>query len=336
MHVDQRTPLAWLASDDSTPSRRQRSRVTGALFVVGATLVWLSAAVLPGWHSVDPTAVTALFLVVAVGGIVQIVLAERISAAMSIIVFVFGTGAIAAAQFFTDPGGPAGIGIGMLYVWVAVVVAMYFSPVAAASITALVIAAQIAVLMVSDVAAWLPQLVLTTGTCGAGAAVAGMLAHRLRQLTLTDPLTGVANRRGMQEALLREVTIAAQRRLPLAVAVLDLDNFKQLNDSRGHAAGDRALISATRAWQMCLRPGDTLARLGGDEFFVTMPGCDEMAGFTIAARLAEVTPQELTCSVGIAVFDGSEAGPELLARADAALYEAKSVGGGRAVLASAG
>ncbi|MEO7126137.1 MAG: GGDEF domain-containing protein, partial [Nakamurella sp.] len=320
--MDNRAPRGWLAVDDSTPSRRQRGRVTGALFVIGGTLVWLSAVVLPGWSGVAETPLTVLLVAVALIGMAQILLAERISATLTFGVYFFGTGAIAAAQDYADAGGAAGIAIGMLYVWVIVVFAMFFSPVATAIMATFVVVAQFTVLVVASVAAWLPQLVLTTGTCVAGAAVSGILAHRLRQLTLTDALTGVANRRGMQQALLREIAIAAQRSLPLAVAVLDLDNFKQLNDTRGHAAGDRALVAATHAWQECLRPGDTLARLGGDEFLVTLPGCGSVAGFAIAARMASVTPPELSCSVGVAVFNGSEAEAELVARADAALYEA--------------
>jgi len=114
------------------------------------------------------------------------------------------------------------------------------------------------------------------------------------------------------------------------VAVVDLDHFKAFNDEHGHLSGDRLLKSAAAAWRTALRQTDTLARYGGEEFGVALPSCSLSEAEVVLDRLRTLTPDEQTCSIGLAEWSPGETGAELVARADEALYEAKR--GGRDAL----
>jgi diguanylate cyclase (GGDEF)-like protein/PAS domain S-box-containing protein len=177
------------------------------------------------------------------------------------------------------------------------------------------------------------SLVEVLSTQVAGALARGQLVEQLQAMARTDALTGLLNRRAMTEALERDV--AGSRRLmrPMSIAMIDLDHFKNFNDRYGHQAGDRLLVSAAKRWLAELRPLDTLARYGGEEFLVMLPGCDPPAAVTIANRIRAAVPDEQTCSIGIAQWDGSETTSSLIARADAALYAAKGAGRNRSVVA---
>jgi GGDEF domain-containing protein len=149
-----------------------------------------------------------------------------------------------------------------------------------------------------------------------------------------DPLTGLLNRRGWEDALTAEIARAARHHNPLSMLVLDLDGLKVFNDTAGHQAGDELLQATAGRWQDRLRPTDVLARYGGDEFVVLLPGCDEAAALHVARGLLADMPPGGLCSAGAAQWDGCETGPMLVARADAALYDGKRAGGSCAVPAS--
>ena len=161
------------------------------------------------------------------------------------------------------------------------------------------------------------------------------LAAELARQAETDPLTGVANRRGLARALERDLAAARRTDRHLAVAVLDLDHFKAYNDSQGHQAGDLLLRGAVRAWREHLRAGDLLARYGGEEFVVVLPEAgDSVAAMRAIERVRVATP-DVTASAGVALWDGREPAAHLIRRADGALYEAKRGGRDRTVLAAA-
>jgi diguanylate cyclase (GGDEF)-like protein len=152
------------------------------------------------------------------------------------------------------------------------------------------------------------------------------LLARLQSLAETDGLTGLPNRRTWDETIRAAVAAATRSGARLCVAVVDLDHFKRFNDEHGHQAGDRLLKAAAAAWRGALRETDTLARYGGEEFAVALPGCELEEAEVVLERLRRLTPEGLTCSIGLACWDGREADYELVARADAALYDAKRSG----------
>ncbi|HEX2266549.1 MAG TPA: sensor domain-containing diguanylate cyclase [Solirubrobacterales bacterium] len=144
-------------------------------------------------------------------------------------------------------------------------------------------------------------------------------------LAETDPLTQLPNRRAWDEVLQSAIESGVR---PLCVALIDIDHFKGYNDSEGHQAGDKLLQGAATAWRKALRSGDIIARFGGDEFAALMPECEVDDAEGICERLCGALPAGRTASIGVAKWNGLEDAESLLARADAALYEAKQSGRG--------
>jgi diguanylate cyclase (GGDEF)-like protein len=145
---------------------------------------------------------------------------------------------------------------------------------------------------------------------------------------VTDALTGLANRRALDEQVER---LAEAGDRDVGVLLIDLDRFKQINDTLGHDAGDDALRRVARAVSAVVRAGDTVARLGGDEFAVLLPGASPASAAAVAERAVRAVADlgtGSTISVGVAVRVASEV-REALTVADAAMYVAKRAGGGR-------
>jgi diguanylate cyclase (GGDEF)-like protein len=159
-------------------------------------------------------------------------------------------------------------------------------------------------------------------------------AEKLDDLAHTDALTGLPNLRAWNAGLRRGLRVAGRAGHPICLAVLDLDDFKAINDRDGHAGGDRLLKAATAAWMDVLRADDILARLGGDEFAILLADCDAHHAAALLDRLRRATTLTISCSIGVAQWDGSESTSSLLHRADAALYEAKHAGRDRIVAAA--
>jgi diguanylate cyclase (GGDEF)-like protein len=157
---------------------------------------------------------------------------------------------------------------------------------------------------------------------------------RLAHLALQDHLTGLPNRRALDESLEQAIARARRGDESLALMLLDLDGFKRVNDRLGHLAGDKVLSEAARRLRLCVRRSDVVARFGGDEFAVVAAGFGKRRRLErLAVRIVEVLsgPVQLAgataqvgVSIGVAVFPEDGASPvELLGRADAALYAAK-------------
>lgn len=168
------------------------------------------------------------------------------------------------------------------------------------------------------------------------------LEEELKELAITDPGTGVMNRRGLFQAIEEAL---ARGTSPLSLLVIDLDHFKGVNDTYGHAGGDCVLREFARVCREIVRPGDAVGRLGGEEFAVVLPatGLDEAR--RIAERIREAValraipvskggPIEVTASMGLAVHRQDELLDALMVRADSAMYEAKCLGRNRVVVAA--
>lgn len=159
-----------------------------------------------------------------------------------------------------------------------------------------------------------------------------------------DPLTGALNRRGLDEAFAREVARARGKGTPLCLAMLDIDNFKALNDTHGHKVGDTALTHLVNVARTSMRPQDTMARYGGEEFVILLPDTVIEHGVEAMQRLQRELTKRLflqnnerlmiTFSAGVALLDASETPDEAVKRADHAMYLAKRAGKNRVFAAS--
>lgn len=145
-----------------------------------------------------------------------------------------------------------------------------------------------------------------------------------------DRLTGAWNRRRFEEALAAEISLASRRRAPLSLTILDLDHFKRINDTHGHATGDAVLVGAAATFRSVLRTSDALVRWGGDEFIILSPatgleGAINLAERLRAALLAAAFPAAgpITLSAGVTEYLEGESIAALMERADKALYRAK-------------
>lgn len=165
------------------------------------------------------------------------------------------------------------------------------------------------------------------------------LIERLRVQSSTDFLTSLPNRRAFFEAAEAEIARARRHGFGLVLLLLDVDHFKRINDSRGHAAGDRALVALTEVLRHSVRQGDVAARIGGEEFVILLSHCEREDGVRFAERLRETVsstdvdagdgrgPLHMTVSIGLA--DTQRHGPNLdalMSRADHAMYRAKRAG----------
>lgn len=158
-----------------------------------------------------------------------------------------------------------------------------------------------------------------------------------------DTLTGALNRQGLEEVLHRELSSMRRQETPLCVALLDIDNFKKINDDRGHAVGDAALTHLATVARECMRPQDSLARYGGEEFVIMLPDTTLEQGVEAMKRLQRELTRRfflsdkekilITFSAGVAQFAPDESGHEAIQRADRAMYLAKRAGKNRVMAA---
>jgi diguanylate cyclase (GGDEF)-like protein len=166
----------------------------------------------------------------------------------------------------------------------------------------------------------------------------GAESHELSRIALTDPLTGVANRRGGEKSILREMSRAQRHGTPLSFVLMDIDRFKVINDTHGHAAGDRALREVSRTVADIVRGSDLAIRWGGDEILLVLPGVEREGATVLAERvrqriealhLSDVGP--ITVSAGVSQLEGAKSFDEVFAEADKRLLQAKGSGRNRVI-----
>ncbi len=169
--------------------------------------------------------------------------------------------------------------------------------------------------------------------------------ERLRDEATHDALTGLWNRAAILEILHRELARAERQQKTLAVLMVDLDHFKQVNDTYGHLAGDAVLREATRRMRSSVRRYDEIGRYGGEEFIVVAPGCDRPGAMSLAERIRASMSRDaistfekaipVTVSLGLALQpEGNSSAESLVRAADAALYRAKNTGRNRIEVAA--
>ena len=322
------------------------ARVTGMLFICGAWLVVVSIA-LPHPMSVDEGGLSVVALVAAVCGGLFYRFSARIPVAGIHASLALASVMISLCVYFS--GAAAGT-YSVMFIWVAIVAACVADRKGlAAQICWTLLTYGVAIVALEDESlGWSPvtRFVLTGFAISAsGVAVSWLVEGRrsaeaglqreietrkelqqaLEHLANHDPLTGVANRRRLEEHLDMVLADAARTGAPLCLISLDLDGFKNFNDEHGHAAGDRLLKSATSAWISVLRADDLITRMGGDEFLVVLPNCSFEVSSEVAGRLCEAVPDGQSCSAGVTVWNGTDTADEFLLAADNALYRAKGM-----------
>jgi diguanylate cyclase len=168
---------------------------------------------------------------------------------------------------------------------------------------------------------------------------------RLREDVLTDPLTGLKNRRGFDAAISSLKSIADAGSEPFSIVIIDIDHFKKINDTHGHLVGDRVIQQVADTMKSCVRGGDTAARYGGEEFALLLPATALHGAQTVAdyirnslqrstvRGLKKGSVDSVTVSAGVTAFRLGEDVEECIRRADQALYAAKNGGRNRVVVA---
>jgi len=210
------------------------------------------------------------------------------------------------------------------YLWVAVYAAHFLERRAAWLYSGLITVGYAVAMAVNEPTDSISAYVIVVATIWVAVTVLSNLVNTMRAQAVSDQLTGLLNRAGFRAAAEREQSLAARTGSPLSLAVIDLDDFKSVNDRDGHEGGDRVLVELAARWSALLRRSDVLGRYGGDEFVLLMPATDGPAAQVALARLRVDSP--IAWSSGVAQWVAGESLDECLARADRVLYADKALG----------
>jgi diguanylate cyclase (GGDEF)-like protein len=309
-----------------------------ALLLSSAALIYLSLAVpdyiRPAWST--SFAISGVPCVV-VGGLLLV--RRRLSFAGLVAVVVFGDVAIVLSGFASvdRSGTTAGALLGLPTLFTATFLGARW--LAAQVVVATACAWVINALVPASAGVHLVRTFVLVVACTCPAVIVLLLRRQLDRAVLTDPLTGLLNRRGLEAHFPDQTARARRRGLPVVVLLADIDHFKQINDRFGHLVGDEVLRAVARVVDDCVRPEDLVVRLGGEEIAVVLvadPAHARVVGEGIRRQVAqETTPQPVTISIGAAWQTPHPQHADLLSgllqRADQRMYEAKRSGRNRAV-----
>ena len=331
--LDTNQPAFW---GDDAAGRRAIGRIAGILFSAGGL------ATVPAYRLMEdpspPAAVNLLPFLAFVSGIVCFLVPwERLRAGWVHLVPALGSVEVAVSMWVLGRHGNV---VAWFFVFVVVFAALAFHShlqVAGHVLFAAVLLAAPIIYAPDSARDNLIRAIVAVPTLAVAAAVVAYLRERLefeqevmRRLALHDPLTGVGNYRLLYERLDYEITRHARYNRRFAIALLDLNSFKQVNDAHGHLAGDQLLQDVGHALTEAVRGQDTVARQGGDEFAVLAPESGPVDALALTKRLQRalrkirVGDLPLTTSIGYAVFPENGTTPEtLLAAADTALWNSK-------------
>ena len=313
---DDRVLRAW-SFEDAVLRPTTRGWVLAGLLAGGAVIAWLSALT-----PETRLAQTGLTAAVAVAQVVLALLAVRfrqgdrglwtIAAVAVLLVTVLVVDADTVVRLVLTSS---------TYAYFILYAAYAFERRAMSALLSLIVAGSTVGAALSSVGIH-PVVWLSTvgGVCVVGVVV-GQLITRLRFYATIDSLTGVLTRTAFDAVATATIAGCRRRGEPLAMAVIDLDEFKSINDQHGHAAGDAMLGEVVDAWRSRLRSHDHIGRIGGDEFALLLPGATEVGAQLLLADLAEVSP--LAFSAGVAVAGDEDDVAAVRRSADASMYAAK-------------
>jgi diguanylate cyclase (GGDEF)-like protein len=328
--------------------RATMGRVAGALFMSGSAMTVLGM-LLPHSEEVDRAGFWVMAGGLAFAAWALFRYAQRLSTRSYELCMLVGSVTVTLAIYFNgERHGGVSAGNQVLYVWVALYSAYFFSRAALIAQLAVISGLYAGVLLVihpGPVA--LTRWLITVGMVSAAAAIVHALKlrndellARLAKAARTDALTGLFNRQAFDERLKVELARSRRAGSSTALIIADIDYFKQINDSQGHAGGDAALRVVGETARRVARSADYVARIGGDEFGAILPDTDAEGAFRFAERLREAIgacpagDAPLTMSLGIAESRTDGLAPDILSRsADEALYEAKELGRNQTVVA---
>ena len=214
------------------------------------------------------------------------------------------------------------------FIWIGVYVACFFGRLTTLTHIAFMIGCYTIALTTSPIE---PSVIVATvmmATASALSVMTNILVLRMRRLVDLDPLTGLLRRGAFMMYAQDDLANDGRRNKTSSLAMLDLDGFKQINDSVGHSAGDELLRQLSHAWAANVREGDLLGRYGGDEFVLYMPDTSLDEAYPVVRRLDQVRP-EVSWSVGVTEWHGEPLGA-WIERTDAALYDDKRIRRGEA------
>jgi diguanylate cyclase (GGDEF)-like protein len=317
-----------MRSGPEVASARVTAPVIGALYVAGGLAV-LAVVLLGGGGAGGVSSVlTAIGPGALLAGGVVVRWGRHLPRSAFHLMVLLGT-ALISTVVCAAPDPTSAVALAGMYLFIAVAAFFLFALPVASAYLGTAIAACTVVLTLCGVAAG-PVVALAVVMAAMGLVVA-TLARRASAASL-DGLTGLANRRGFDDALEETVRVAVRSGADLSVALVDIDHFKSINDRHGHAAGDDLLRTVADEWLPRVPRGSVLARHGGDEFALLLPA---HAG---PAALAVVEQLRLACagvplSIGVAAHEPGEPTSQFMRRADSALYRAKAAGRARSVLA---
>ncbi len=291
-----------------------------AVFALTATALMASAlGAVPDSASASITAPTAVFCILVALSLV--VARRRLGAPAAVGLVTLNIGINSALVALAQSSGAAALPA-LGYAGLALYVGGVLEPWLARTLVAVMLTSLAAALLVGGQPLRLMTWLSVAAIVVAVEETVAALVASLRMQAHTDPLTGLLNRTGLYEVGDRTLAMARRTGEDLSAVTLDLDGFKQINDRKGHAAGDRVLIETTQDWHRQLRAGDVLARVGGDEFVLLLPGATLDDAHRTVGRLRAANPQP--ASAGVVAVEFSDDLEVVLRRADKAMYADKS------------
>ncbi|WP_172892243.1 bifunctional diguanylate cyclase/phosphodiesterase [Jatrophihabitans sp. GAS493] len=306
-------------------SRRTFALTTGGSYVLAGLIGFVVLATAP--VSLKHAALLSLIAALAVsGGTLTVLIGHLVPHRTLHLILAAGTLLMTIAVSLISDYPPAAVDDGMMFLAITVGCAYYFDLVSAAihviaAEICMYIAAQFCGLYEGEIA-YLQAILVFVAVAVAWLTRAAAAADR-------DALTGLYNRRGFDLHLGRAIADAQRDDQSLAVVVIDLDDFKSVNDLSGHGEGDRLLAAIAQIWGRNLAPGLTMCRQGGDEFALILPGFTANRAAAVADELRALVRHETSFSAGVAELRADDSQSMLLGRADVALYNSKSGGGGQ-------